>query len=118
MIAVCGRDSCQTRYPESLLRCPTCGNTARKMKPDDPARVLLRGQPSRKTVHREGCYICEDSEFAAMGLPLCFACRACGGHVAADDCVCDVCGADQRDVPDPDPNNGAETDWFADGGAS
>ena len=40
---------------------------------------------------------CEDSEFSLMGLPLCYPCSSCKGHVAADDCVCDECGKDQRD---------------------
>jgi hypothetical protein len=76
------------------------------MKPDDPAFFLLeRGladpsQRSTTTVYRAGCYICEDPEFALMGLPLCRPCSFCkDGHVAADDCVCDGCGRDQREEP-------------------
>jgi len=43
------------------------------------------------------CYICQDPDFAARGLPLCRACPACGGHVAADMSVCDGCGLDDSD---------------------
>jgi hypothetical protein len=47
-------------------------------KPNDPAFILLLdGKTSTPVVHRDGCYICEDPEFAAMGLPLCFKCPAC-----------------------------------------
>lgn len=67
------------------------------MPPNDPAQVLLRtGHTTTPTVFREKCYICQDPEFAQMGLPLCFACAECGGHVAADDVSCDDCGLDQR----------------------
>lgn len=66
---------------------------SRKMKEDDPAYFLLDTVPrTPKTVHRDGCYICEDDEFARMGLPLCYPCRFCGGHVPADDVMCDDCG--------------------------
>lgn len=68
-------------------------------KPYDPAfALLLDGKTSTPVVHLEGCYICEDPEFAAMGLPLCFKCPACVrkgetlGHIAADDTKCDICG--------------------------
>jgi hypothetical protein len=68
-------------------------------KPYDPAFVLLLdGVTSDPVVYREGCYICEDPEFAAMGLPLCFKCPACVrsgrglGHIPADDNECDECG--------------------------
>ncbi len=65
---------------------------------DDPARWMLHdSHTSTKTVHRDGCYICDDPEFAQMGLPLCFPCSSCGGHVAADDTWCDDCGHDQDD---------------------
>ena len=62
--------------------------------PFDPANFLL--ESSYKTtpeVYLEGCYICEDPEYAAMGLPLCYACP-CGpnGHVPADDISCTSCG--------------------------
>lgn len=69
------------------------------MKPSDPAYCLLeegRRDPSKRSRQtapkREGCYICEDPEFSLMGLPLCRACPACGGHIAADATVCDDCG--------------------------
>ncbi len=47
-------------------------------------------------VFSESCYICNDPDFAQMGLPLCYPCRFCKGHVAADDSVCDACGKDQE----------------------
>lgn len=69
-----------------------------KTKPSDPAYILLGDSfpASTPTVYLEGCYICEDPEFAQMGLPLCYECRFCNGHVAADDCVCDECGKDNQ----------------------
>ena len=66
-------------------------------RPHDPAYTLLKDSiVTQPRVHREGCYICEDMEFARMGLPLCnpcCACRALGkdGHIAADDGQCDDC---------------------------
>ena len=71
--------------------------------PNDPAYILLQrgladpSQRSKTTVYKKGCYICEDEEFSLMGLPLCYPCFKCGGHVAADDSVCDVCGIDQQE---------------------
>jgi hypothetical protein len=72
------------------------------MKPDDPAYwMLLDDFTSTPIVHLDGCYICEDPEFAQMGLPLCRKCSQCvkagrgSGHIAADDTVCDVCGYDE-----------------------
>lgn len=65
------------------------------MRPSDPAYWLLeRGiadpsQRSTTTVFKPGCYICEDPEFALMGLPLCYPCKECGGHVPADDAICE-----------------------------
>lgn len=74
---------------------------SRPMRPDDPAYWMLeqgRADPSKRSVqtapHRDGCYICEDPEFSLMGLPLCFACEKCKGHVPADDTVCSDCGHD------------------------
>jgi hypothetical protein len=62
------------------------------MKPTDPAYwMLLDEYTTTPTIFKKGCYICEDPEFAQMGLPLCYPCKACGGHVAADDPVCDDC---------------------------
>jgi len=69
-----------------------------KMKPSDPAYwMLFDGVETTPIVHMKGCYICEDPEFAQMGLPLCRKCPFCGGHVAADDSVCDGCGRDEQD---------------------
>lgn len=68
--------------------------------PDDPCYWMLeqgRKDPSKRSkpeVYQEGCFICEDEEFALMGLPLCYACESCGGHVPADDTVCTDCGHD------------------------
>lgn len=79
------------------------------MRPNDPAYWMLeKGKReeifgaqgkvwrSETDVYKDGCYICEDPEYSLMGMPLCYPCNQCGGHVAADDCVCDDCGADQR----------------------
>lgn len=69
-------------------------------QPDDPAMALLRNPDiySTPTIYNERCYICNDPEFAQMGLPLCKPCLACDGHVAADDVECDDCGADQQEL--------------------
>jgi hypothetical protein len=67
-------------------------------RPDDPAySLLLDDYTTTPTVHRTGCYICEDPEFAQMGLPLCKPCPRCRGHIAADDTVCDDCHLDLED---------------------
>lgn len=65
--------------------------------PNDPAHFLLDNAPvTPQKVHRKGCYICEDREFARMGLPLCNRCCMCSlpgwGHIPADDEQCDDCG--------------------------
>jgi hypothetical protein len=65
--------------------------------PEDPAYFLLDKAPiSTQKVHRKGCYICEDREFARMGLPLCNRCCMCAtsdrGHIPADDDQCQDCG--------------------------
>lgn len=80
---------------------------SKPLPPDDPAYWMLEeglADPSKRSTqtapHRESCYICRDPEFSLMGLPLCYACSKCGGHVAADDVVCDDCGADARPEPD------------------
>lgn len=71
------------------------------MRTDDPSYHLLTDDvTSTPVVHRDGCYICDDREFAQMGLPLCRKCPSCltrgsVGHIAADDTVCDDCGFDQ-----------------------
>ena len=54
------------------------------------------------SVYHERCYICRDPEYMTHGLPLCFPCDLCGGHVAADDDICDECGATQSREPDYD----------------
>jgi len=54
------------------------GNASVAANPSDPAHwMLFAGHQSIPVVHREGCYICEDPEFAAMGLPLCSPCPNC-----------------------------------------
>lgn len=64
----------------------------------DPAHALLTDRMvTVPRVHREGCYICADMEYARMGLPLCSPCCECtrrgeAGHIAADDGECDICG--------------------------
>jgi hypothetical protein len=44
---------------------------------DKAAWMLHDGKTSTPVVHRKGCYICEDPEFAQMGLPLCRPCPEC-----------------------------------------
>lgn len=74
-------------------RTPRMGN-----RPHDPAYALLHDDfQSTPRIKRTGCYICEDMEFARMGLPLCSPCCACrqsgkDGHIPADDTTCDDCG--------------------------
>lgn len=68
-----------------------------KTSPDDPAYWMLLDDFTTTPdplIQRADCYICCDEEYALMGLPLCYACPACGGHIAADDCTCDDCGRD------------------------
>ncbi len=68
----------------------------RRTKFTDPAFQLLEDDVvSVPTFNREGCYICQDTEFAQMGLPLCYPCAFCKGHVAADSTVCSDCGIQQ-----------------------
>lgn len=63
------------------------------MKSSDPAYWMLSSPYfTIPTVYDERCYICRDPEFAQMGMPLCYACKSCGGHVAADDPICEACG--------------------------
>jgi hypothetical protein len=86
------------------------------MRPDDPAYWMLergRNDPSQRsttTVFDANCYICKDEEFALMGLPLCYPCTKCKGHVPADDTICTVCGHDcDGEGPEPeDPPQGGE----------
>jgi hypothetical protein len=74
---------------------------SRPLPDDDPAMHLLLDEyvSAVADVHRDSCYICRDPEFAQMGMPLCRPCPECGGHVPADDSVCDDCGHD--DTPEP-----------------
>ena len=62
------------------------------MPTTDPAQALITSQHlSVPSVYDPSCYICNDPEFALMGMTLCWACPDCGGHVAADDgpeCEC------------------------------
>ena len=67
----------------------------------DPAyELLLDGHTStpNMSIFKDDCFICLDPEFAQMGLPLCYPCEVCKGHVSADDTVCDDCGADQQEL--------------------
>lgn len=89
-----------------------CGGTCLKvtgstqMTTGDPAYHLLTdGHTSTPKLRREGCYICEDPEYAQMGLPLCNPCPRCMknaknegemGHIPADDITCDDCGLDYQ----------------------
>lgn len=69
------------------------------MKPSDPAFWMLQDGVTSTPVeglYRETCYICRDPEFAQMGLPLCYPCKVCKGHVPADDSVCEN-GHDQEE---------------------
>ena len=72
------------------------------LKKSDPCYWMLEeglNDPSKRSsteVFDEHCYICRDPEFALMGLPLCFPCSKCGGHVPADDTVCTDCDFDNR----------------------
>lgn len=68
---------------------------AKSLPLNDPCQWMLKDDfVSKPIVHRKGCHICEDPEFAQMGLPLCYLCVFCGGHVAADNTICDDCGKD------------------------
>jgi hypothetical protein len=74
------------------------------LPPDDPAQILLQDDfTSTPCVNDDDCYICQDPEFAQMGLPLCRKCKECekagrgDGHVPADDTICTICGADEMD---------------------
>jgi hypothetical protein len=67
------------------------------MQPDDPAYWMLKDNVTSTPfpgLYRDSCYICRDPEFAQMGLPLCYPCPMCRGHIAADDTVCSDCGKD------------------------
>lgn len=76
------------------------GGSIMKMKPNDPAYWMLFDEFETKLVtHNKNCYICNDNEYARMGLPLCYECIICGAHVPADDIVCDN-GHQQPTSPD------------------
>lgn len=84
------------------------------MKPGDPAYWMLeKGREeqaagvepdegtwvTKQEVYREDCYICNDPEFALMGLPLCKKCPSCpDGHIPADDPICDDCEFDLQEA--------------------
>jgi hypothetical protein len=87
------------------------------LKNDDPAAWMLqRGidesngtrpdtgwvTKTNPDIYRDNCYICVDPEFALMGLPVCYACLVCGGHVPADDVECENGHTDPR-YEDYDP---------------
>lgn len=62
------------------------------MKRDDPAYWMLGSEFTSTPVQglfRENCYICTDPEFAQMGMPLCYTCPECDGHIPADDVECE-----------------------------
>jgi len=88
-----------------------------KMKLDDPAYwMLFDGIETTPVVYSPTCYICNDDEFARMGLPLCRTCPVCGGHVTADDTRCDNCGlCDQYfwQIVDEFSGNGAQDNEIA-----
>lgn len=81
------------------------------LKCDDPAVWMLERGIAESTgaapdtgwvtktnpdIYRDYCYICTDPEFALMGLPVCYACLVCGGHVPADDIECENGHTDPR----------------------
>lgn len=66
---------------------------AHETRPGDPASwMLFDGVETIPTVYDPNCYICNDPEYAKMGLPLCYTCPTCGEHVAADSGECEHCG--------------------------
>lgn len=88
----------------------TCPEESRPLKPvldrlaremdfeydgDDPfggLPIIPEDERAEPGAHSDTCYICRDPSYAERGLPLCRACPACGGHIAADDNRCEVCG--------------------------
>lgn len=65
---------------------------SKPMKTNDPAYWMLNDEFTSTPVegiYRDNCYICTDPEFAQMGLPLCYECKVCKGHVPADDTECE-----------------------------
>lgn len=47
---------------------------------------------SMPNAYDPNCDICNDPSF--RGLPECYSCFTCGGHIAADSTTCDYCGYD------------------------
>jgi hypothetical protein len=92
------------RWTPEFKRLPTEAGghvTVTVTQPEDPAYALLIDEftsTPNPEIYKDDCYICRDREFAQMGLPLCYPCAACRGHVAADDTICDDCGADQQEL--------------------
>ena len=70
---------------------------SRPLKSNDPAYWMLEKglqdeswrTPTHPEIYNPNCYICNDPEFALMGLPVCKPCPMCGAHWAADDDECD-----------------------------
>lgn len=100
-----------TEHETSLLS-QASGDLKLGTQDTDPAAWMLHdGFTSTPMVFRAGCYICEDPEFARMGLPLCRKCPECvrqgrgPGHIAADETACDECGYEETpaDYPQPEP---------------
>ena len=74
-----------------------------KTSPSDPAFMLIGlVTPTTTTVFNAECYICNDPEFSLMGMALCYPCKVCGAHVAADDTICDN-GHEQNELPANEP---------------
>jgi hypothetical protein len=99
---------------EMAVGATAAGNASVAATPHDPAFwMLLDDFVTVPVVHLDGCYICEDPEFAQMGLPLCSPCPGClrngtgMGHIAADDTKCDECGYEHG--PDDYDKNGLIT---------
>lgn len=97
---------------ETSLLSQASGDLKLGTQDTDPAAWMLHdGKTSTPVVFRSGCYICEDPEFAQMGLPLCRKCPECvrqgrgPGHIAADETACDECGYEDcpGDYPSPEP---------------
>jgi hypothetical protein len=74
---------------------------AEPLKPSDPCYWMLSDPNIYSTpdpsVYNDKCYICRDPEYAQMGMSLCYACAACGGHVPADDVEC-INGHDNQEL--------------------
>ena len=55
---------------------------------------------AKPAVYSDTCYICRDPDYARYELPLCRACPFCGGHIAADNNICNECGRDEWELWD------------------